>query len=925
MKKILSLLFVLAHSSLLFSQNTFTVSGQFESTPLQDVLTSFETQTNLQFYYNQSWLDSLSYTGTVENQPLDLALTHVFEGTLLDFYVQSKNVYITNDVKIVDQPALLNALKNQESEEQQEFEKGLLFTREYLNQTSDQQDLENFVFEIGNRKNMVAGKKYTIAGYVKENENNEPLTGAVVYSEEPFAATSTDQNGFYSLTLPVGKTTLYIQYVGMKQTSRNIVMLSNGQLNINMDVDIIALQEVTIVSERDANIQNVQMGVSRINVAETKNVPLVLGEKDIMKIATTFAGVQTLGEGSSGYNVRGGKSDQNLIIMNDATIYNASHFFGFFSVFNSDAIQDMEIYKSSIPAKFGGRLSSVFDVEAKESNREAFSGYGGISPITSKMTFEIPLFDGKAGLMLAGRSTYSNWVLKRVGNASFRENRVSFADFIMRYDHDINEKNTLEVNGYFSQDNFRLSSDTLFSFSDFSFVNANASAKWTHHVSDRVTGSVSGIYSYYNYDLTYDESIPNGFKQDFGIREATIKADLNYYQDNVHTMGGGLEIKRFSINPGSKTPLGSESIVTSTAIENEQALQTALYFSEEYNVTENLSIYGGLRYSIFSTFGAQTVYNYDKGAAKNADTRTDSTVYGNGEHIKTYHGPELRLSARYKLDEKSSIKAGYNRTRQYIHTLSNSASLSPTDTWRLSNSHLLPQIADQYSLGYYRNFLGNKLETSAEVYYKSLQNLLDFKVGSQFLLNPYIESVALQGPGKSYGIELSIKKSGKLNGWINYAYARTFIKIAGNTPEETINEGSYYPANYDMPHTINLVANYKMTHRISFSYNFTYNTGRPVTYPVGTYDFKGIQAVHYTDRNAYRIPDYMRMDLGISLEAGHKLDKLAYSYWSLSIYNMLGRDNPFSVFFDIRDGQVNGYQLIVFGNAIPTLSYNFKF
>jgi hypothetical protein len=914
MKRKLLLLVASLYSCLLYSQKIPKVTVQFGNTSIENILISLEEQSDLTFYYNGKWLDSLTFSGSFENTPLDQVLNKLFEGTLLDHFILNETVILTNDVKIVRQPAMIKALENQKLEESVELEKGLLFTREYLNQTSNQEDLENYVFEIGNRKNLVSGGSSTIAGYIRDIENNEPLSGAVIYSQEPFAATSTDENGFYSLTLSNGKANLIVQYVGMKSTRRNVVLLSNGQLNINLEIDVIALQEVTIVSERDANVQNVQMGVSRINVAETKNVPLVLGEKDIMKIATTFAGVQTLGEGSSGFNVRGGKSDQNLIILNDATIYNASHFFGFFSVFNSDAIQDMEIYKSSIPAKFGGRLSSVFDVESKESNREEFSGYGGISPITSKMTFEIPMFHGNAGLMLAGRSTYSNWILKRVGDAEFRENRVSFADFIMRYDHDINAKNKLEVNGYLSKDNFRLS-----------FVNGNVASKWTHDINNQLTASVSGIYSFYRYDLTYDESIPNSFKQDFGIREATIKADLNYYQDNKHTLSSGIEIKKYSINPGSKSPFNSQSIVQGNQIDEERALETDLYVSDEYNLTQNLSVYGGLRYSIFSTFGEQTVYNYEEGASKNADTRTDSIAYGKGEHIKTYHGPELRFSARYKLDAKSSIKAGYNRTRQYIHSLSNSASLSPTDTWRLSTAHLLPQIADQYSLGFYRNFLSNKLETSVEVYYKKLQNLLDFKVGSQFLLNPNIETVALQGPGRSYGVEFSIKKSGKLNGWINYSYARTFIKIAGKTPEETINEGSYYPANYDMPHTVNLVANYKLTRRVSFSYNFAYSTGRPVTYPVGTYDFKGIQAVHYTDRNAYRIPDYLRMDFGVSLEAGHKLDKLAYSYWSFSVYNMLGRDNPFSVFFDISEGRVSGYQLVVFGNAIPTVSYNFKF
>ncbi|MEP4534778.1 MAG: TonB-dependent receptor [Cyclobacteriaceae bacterium] len=925
MKRIAIALLTLPLAIALFGQSMPSVTADFSQANLQEVIRNFEAQTEHTFYYEPSWMDSLYFSGSFDNSPLNKALTAVFENSTLDYFIQEKNVYLTRDVRILAEPTILKALHRDEEVEAVEFEKGLLFAREYLDQSNDETDYENFVFEIGNRKNLVAGGKSTIAGYIKERGTGEPLSGAVVYTGDPIIATSTDPNGFYSLTIPNGKSTLIVQYVGMKSTRRKVVLFSNGQLNIEMEVDVIALQEVTVESERDVNIQNVQMGVSRLNVQETKNVPIVLGEKDIMKIATTFAGVQSIGEGASGFNVRGGKSDQNLVILNDATVYNASHFFGFFSVFNSDAIHDMEIYKSSIPARFGGRLSSVFDIESKESNRDEFTGYGGISPITSKLTVEIPLFDKKAGLMLAGRSTYSNWILKRVGNADFRQNRVSFSDFIMRYDHDLSDKDKLIVSGYYSKDDFRLSSDTLFSFSDFTFVNANASARWIREINTNMTSSISGIYSYYNYELNYDESEPNAFVQDFGINEATLKGDLNYYIDNTHSLAAGIELKHIAINPGSKKPFGKASVVSPFAIEEERGLQSSVYVSDEYNLSEDITLYGGLRYSMFSTFGKQTVYSYDQGAPKNNDTRQDSVVYGAGEHIKTYHGPELRLSARYKLDNSSSLKAGYNRTRQYVHTLSNSASLSPTDTWRLSNQHLLPQIADQYSLGYYRNFLGNKFETSVEVYYKDLQNLLDFKVGSQFLLNPNIETVALQGPGKSYGVEVSVKKSGKLNGWVNYAYARTFIRLDGNSPEEIVNEGRFFPSNYDIPHTINLVANYKLTHRISLSYNFTFNSGRPVTYPVGSYDFKGIQTVHYTDRNAYRIPHYMRMDFGVNLEAGHKLDKLAYSYWSFSVYNMLGRDNPFSVFFDIRDGEVQGYQLIVFGNPIPTLSYNFKF
>lgn len=908
-----------------FSQDVPNVNGIFVDEEVETVLKNFSDQSNLLIYYDPQKIDTLRFTGDFKSTRLDQALNDLFQGFPLTYFFKDNDVYILYDSKIVDTPAILASLEKTNNRENKGFEKGLLFSREYLGQTQDQTDYENFTFEIGERTKLISGGKSTIAGYIKDAESDEPLLGAVIYSENPVAATSTDQNGFYSLSLPNGKSTLIIQYSGMKPTQRNIALFSNGQLNINMDVDIIALQEVTVVSDRDENIQNVQMGVSRINVAETKNVPIVLGEKDVLKIATTFAGVQTVGEGASGFNVRGGKSDQNLMLLDGSTIYNASHFFGFFSVFNSDAINNMEIYKSSIPASFGGRLSSVFDVETKSANRESFTGYGGISPITSKFTTEIPLFNKKAGLLLAGRTTYSNWVLKRVNNAEFKNNRVSFYDIIMRYDHDINEKNQIQANGYISQDDFRLSSDTLFSFSNFKFTNANASVKWKHKINDQMDGSLSAIYSMYNYELAFNESPPNAFNQDFQIEEATLLADYNYYKDYVHTLNAGIELKNFIVNPGSKNPLNTNSEVLQKKLEIEQALQTSLYVADEYILNENLTLSGGLRYSFFSSYGQQTIFEYEKGAPKNADTRIDSKEHDKGEHIKTYHGPEVRLSARYKLPKESSIKAAYNRTRQYIHTLSNSAALSPTDTWRLSNTHLLPQIGDQLSLGYYRNFLGNKFETSVEVYYKSIQNLIDFKVGSQFLLNSNVETVALQGPGKSYGVELSIKKTGKLSGWVNYSFARTFLKLDSTFPEEIINEGEFYPANHDIPHTVNLVANYKVTHRLSLSYNFSYKSGRPVTYPVGLYDFKGVQSIHYTDRNAFRIPHYMRMDLGVNLEAGHKLDKLAYSIWSFSIYNALGRDNPFSVFFDVRNGTVNGYKLVVFGNPIPTITYNFKF
>lgn len=906
-----------------YSQDTFNLSGEYANTSIKTLLLEIESKSDFQFFFQDSWLDSLTISATFQNASLKEVLKTALENTSLSYFIAKHKVILIDNAVIIDQPKLLNAFKEVNSKN--EVTKGLIFSREYQDQSSDESDLENYVFEVGNRNEMQTSERSTLAGYVRNIETNEQVEGALVFVQNPFVGTTTDESGFYSLSLPSGKHKVYVQFAGMKTTFRNIILFSNGKLNVNMEVDVIALQEVTVESDRDINIRNVQMGVSKINVEEVKTVPIVLGENDIMKIATTKAGVQNVGEGASGFNVRGGKTDQNLILINEAPVYNSSHFFGFFSVFNSDAIANMELYKSGIPARYGGRLSSIFEITAKEANKESFKGEGGISPITSKLTLEIPLIKDKTSLLLGGRTTYSNWILNRAKSASFRENKVSFFDILTQLDHNIDENNDLRFTAYVSRDKFRLSSDTLFSFSDFGFTNANTSLKWSHKFTNNLDGSLSAIYAHYDYALNYDESIPNGFEQDFSINEATIKADLNYYPKETHKISLGISSKRYDVNPGEKRPLTSESVVLREKVEDERGLESALYFSSQYDLNEDLSFYAGLRYVMFNAMGPKTEFLYVPGSPKNGDTEIDSINYKKGQTIRTYHGPEWRLSGRYTLDPTSSVKLSLSRTRQYIHAMSNSASLSPTDTWRLSGEHLMPQTADQVSLGLYKNLFRSTLEVSLEGYYKRLQNLVDFKTGANFLLNKKIERVILQGPGKSYGLEVSLNKSGRLNGWLNYAYSRTFIKLNGNSSEETINGGGYFPTAYDKPHTVNLVANYKLTRRLSFSLNSTYNTGRPVTIPVAGFKFKGSENIHFSDRNSYRIPDYFRVDLGINLEGNHKIQKLSHSFWSLSIYNLTGRDNPFSVFFDVKDGEIIGSQLIVFGDPIPTLSYNFKF
>ncbi|MFY0625629.1 MAG: carboxypeptidase-like regulatory domain-containing protein [Reichenbachiella sp.] len=899
------------------------ITTQFSNIELNIALETLEDLSNTQFYYQSSWVDSVFVSGDFNNTPLNKVLTDLFEGTALSFFIEGFEVIITNNVIIDGSPKILTSFAP--NEEISNSELGLVFVREYQNTNIDKDDKENFVQDIGSRTKMVVGGKSTLVGYLKSSEKNEPVVGGLVYVKDPFLATTTDENGFYSIALPNGRQTVFFQYAGLKTTQRKIVMFSNGSLNIDMDIDIIALQEVVIESGRDANIKDVQIGVNKINIEETKTVPLVLGEKDIMKIATTMAGVQTVGEGAAGYNVRGGKADQNLILVNGAPVYNPSHFLGFFSAFNADAIDNMEVYKGSIPAKHGGRLSSVFDIQGKSGNKEKISGTGGISPVTLRFMMEAPIIQDSLSVIAGVRYTYSDWVLKLVENANFNGNQVDFMDLIAQVDYLIDDKNALTVSGYYSKDKFRLSSDTLFSFSDFSYVNANASVKWKRKINNNLDAAFTALGAHYSYEMLYDQSPPNSFTQDFGLNEYTIATDFNYYPTEEQRINFGFSTKNYRVNPGSMSPKGSESTVLYDEVQNEQGQESALYISDQIEINPELTIYGGIRYSMFNALGAQDVYGYADGLPKNRDSRIDTTSYSKGEIIKTYHGPEFRVFGRYALDVNSSVKLSYNRTRQYIHTMSNSTSLSPTDVWRLSSAHIKPQIADQIALGYYRNFYNNEWELSVETYYKFLQDLIDFKVGGTFLLNPAIETEVLQGKGKSYGIEFSLKKSGRLNGWVNYTYARTFIQLDGGNPEETINAGQFYPTNYDKPHTFNMVANYKFTRRLSASTNVSFSSGRPVTYPVAVYDFQGAQNLHYSDRNAFRIPDYFRIDLGINLEGNHKIKKLAHSFWTLSVYNLLGRSNPYSVFFDVENGTVNGYQLVIFGEPIPTLTYNFKF
>ena len=890
-----------------------TITASYDSARFSDLVRDIESKTPFRLFYAEAWVDTLIVTASFNNASPTTVIETVFKNTLIHYFVLDKKIILTYNAPILNEidTTLFEEFRNVDASKY-----SYSFQRELVSDEKGEQK-SKVVKTIG-----MAGKSNsnvaTLSGYIKERKNGESIPGAIVSGAGK--NTSTDQYGFYSLLLPTGIQTITVTFVGMNDVTQKIVLHSDGKLNLTMEEKITVLKEVVVSSDQGQNVANLQMGVAKIDMNTIKNVPKILGENDIFKVALALPGVKSVGEGSSGLNVRGGNADQNLVTLNEATIYNAVHFLGFFSVFNADAIKSFDLYKSAIPARFGGRLSSIFDIQMKDGNQKKFAGQGGIGPITSHLTFEVPLKQDKTSLMFGGRSTYSNWVLERVPDDQIANSNASFYDLFTRLTHNVNDKNSLYLSLYYSKDKYNLSSD-----STFSYHNAVGSLQWRHIFSNDHTAVLTLSQSNYKYNIDYNTIPEYSFNLGFGIKETHLKWNFSYGR-NRHQFEYGADSKLYKLNPGFINQTTPESLVTETNVDSEKGLDNAVYVSDDIELTPALSISIGLRYSFFVALGPAASYQYDPGSPKNPDTIIDTVTYSNNSAVKKYHGPEYRISARYKLSDNNSVKASFNRTRQYIHMLSNTVAVSPTNTWKLSDADIAPQIGDQVSLGFYQDLRNKSVEFSTEVYYKWLKNVIDYKTGSELILNENIEQDVLQGNGKAYGIELLLqKKTGKFNGWIGYTYSRTFLQFNGNSPEETINGGEYFPANYDKPHDLSIVTNYKFTRRYSLALNFVYSTGRPITYPTGVYRFGNSYRINYSDRNEFRIPDYIRVDLGFNVEGNHRVKKLAHSFWTFSIYNLFGRKNPYSIYFKSEGDKIKGYQLSIFGVPIPTITYNFKF
>ena len=772
-------------------------------------------------------------------------------------------------------------------------------------------------------------QKYTLSGHITDESSGEELIGAALYVTETSGGAVTNLYGFYSLTLPAGTYNLEYSFVGFASKKMTVELNKDTRIDVELSSKDLQLQEVVITGEReDRNVRSIEMSVEKLEMKTVKKVPQFLGEVDVIRTIQLLPGVSTVGEGAIGFNVRGGNIDQNLILIDEAPVYQSSHLFGFFSVFNADAVKDFKLYKGGIPAKYGGRLSSVLDVRQTEGNLKKFKGSGGLGLISSRLMLEGPIAKDKASFMVSGRRSYADLFFPLFED--LRGNVFYFYDLNLKVNYKINDNNRIFLSGYFGDDVFDFDGNFAARWG-----NGTGSARWNHIFNSKLFLNTTLVYSKYDYSL----GVPTGFQAfewKAGIQNYNAKMDFSFFPNPNNTIEFGWNTLFYVFDPGATRGTSPESIFTEVGVDRKRAVEPAIYVSNTQSVTDQLTVQYGLRYSMFMNYGPQTVYQYAEGMPLRPENIVDTLEYGSGDIIKTYSGLEgfePRLSVNYTINNRHSVKASYNRMRQYIHLISNTTAATPIDVWAPSDTYIEPSTVDQVAVGYFRNFKDNMFELSVEGFYKKFSNIFDYRDGAELLLNDKLETDLLPGDGEAYGLEFMLRKTkGNLTGWLSYTLSRTDRTIPG------INNGNPFPSNWDKLHDLSLVVSYDFDDRWNVSTNFAYMTGRPITFPDGRYEFNGIIVPNYSNRNGARTPDYHRLDLSVTYTKPKDKSKKIFfffnkpedwtSSWVFTVYNAYGRQNPYSVFFRQNEDNpmiTEAVQLSIFGSVIPAITYNFSF
>jgi len=868
------------------------VTDEFSNEPLEQVFIKIQADYGVKIFYNPDWVKGTN----VSKKATEVPILEFFSSILTPLNIKMEAYDTFNYVVFINEnfDNRANAAKS-----------GNLI-------------VSAAIIQIGNPAGQ-RGSMATLSGYIKDGKDGETIIGATVYSLENEKGTTTNDQGYFKLEIPTGVQRIKVSFIGFADEIREINLGSSGTLDIEVFEGSVKLESITVTGiAPDQNVRSLNMGVEKLSIATIKKLPSLMGEADVVRSLVLLPGVTTVGEGAGGYNVRGGGVGENLILQDGAEVFNSSHLFGFFSAFNPDMVRNVTLYKGgSIPANMGGRLSSVLDVQIKEGNYKKIEGNGGIGLMTSRLSLEGPIITDKTSLLVGGRISYSDWILNRIDDIDLNQSSASFYDANFKLSHEINANNKVFLSGYTSRDKFSLASDTVFNYGT-----DLASLKWNHLFNPKVFLSTTVAIGNYSYDV----------EDKVGINQFTLNSSINYQSGetvldvdlndrNKFRVGG--KITAYQNSQGDFIPGTTSVNLTPVTIPEDKAIESAVFIADEWEITNRISLSLGLRYSNWRNIGPGDVFLYQEGLPMTPGSIIDTLSFGSSEKIQSYSGFEPRASIRIGLNPTTSFKVSYNKMRQYMHLVSNTVAVTPIDVWQISNYHIRPAVSDQYSIGLFKNFANNTIETSLEVYDKRTTDILDFKSGAKLLLNETLEADLLQGEGRARGIEFLIKKKeGTVTGWLSYTYSRTELKSISSFSQETVNQGEWYAANYDKPHDFTFVFDYKLGKRVSFNANFTYSTGRPITAPTSSYAIGQLRSLaDYSQRNQFRIPDYHRLDLALTIGQGFKKSRKYKSEWNIAIYNVYGRKNAYSVYFD-ESSRANKLSIL---GTVPSVSYNFTF
>ncbi len=774
-----------------------------------------------------------------------------------------------------------------------------------------------------------AQEKFTINGYIRDASNGEALIGATVYIKEINGGASTNEYGFYSITLPSSTYSINYSYIGFELVSKTVMLDKNTQISVELRPESEQLQEVVVQADMEqANVQNMEMSTNKLGIKTILRIPTLFGESDVLRSLLLLPGVSTVGEGAAGFNVRGGGVGQNLILLDEAPVYNSSHLFGFFSVFNPDAVKDTKLYKGAIPARYGGRLASLLDVRMKEGNSKKFEVTGGVGSVFSRLALEGPLLKNKASFIIAVRRSYIDVLARPFVQLLKDGGALNFYDLTLKTNYNINRKNRLYLSGYFGRDNFKFDK-----VQGFNWGNATSTLRWNHLYNERLFSNLTFVYSKYDYALQFGKDERNSFSWNSSISNFILKPQFTYFINSKNELNFGGDATYYTFEPANAVGVTNGKAVD-ISLDKKYNLETALHMGNSQKITESLSVEYGLRFSHFQYFGPGSAYFYNDTIPGARKSVVGSKAYKNGEAIATYNNLEPRFSFKVQTHETSSVKGSYNRMVQYLHLISNTTASNPLDVWNPSSNNINPQLADQFTLGYFKDIgKDRKYEVSVEGYFRRTQNQIDYIDGADLLINRYLEGDLLSGQGRAYGIETYFqKKTGQFTGWVSYTLGRSELKVEG------INRGEWYETRYNQTHNLKVAGFYDINERWSASGNFVYTSGTPTTFPTSRYLQQGILVPYNADesRNNVHLKSYNRLDISFRLEGKkekHGKDRKNSDYWVFSIYNLYGRKNPFSIYFSQNDERVpqgqplqsQAYQLSIIGSVIPSVSYNFKF